>query len=94
MSPQTRINFTMKYTNISVEIDVTVRTDDELLNEQVATYKSLAKVIGDIRKLSPWIMNELAAWEQRLWLAEHCHVAWMTDTAYAFVVTSCSERNV
>jgi len=53
MSPQTRINFTMKYSNISVEIGVTVKTDDELLNEQVATYKSLAKVIGDISKLSP-----------------------------------------
>ena len=39
-------------------------------------------------------MNELAAWERRPWLAEHCHVARMTDTAYAFVVTSCSERNV
>ena len=43
----------MKHTSISVEIDVTVRTDDELLNEQVATCRSLAKVIGDIRKLSP-----------------------------------------
>jgi len=53
MSPQTRINFTTKYSNISVEIGVTVKTDDELLNEQVATYKSLAKVIGDISKLSP-----------------------------------------
>jgi len=53
MSPQTRIHFTIKYVNISVEIDVTVRTDDKPLNDQVATYKSLANIIGDISKLSP-----------------------------------------
>jgi len=46
-----------------------------------------------MNELSP-ALNEIAAWKQRLRLAEHYHVTWMTDTAYAFVVTSCSERNV